>query len=84
MPWVFAGIDDEQLTAGEWEHIYLLVNMAGLPHPEAMIEPAHCPTCRNVIAAVILGREDGVTAEVIQAVTSMPVGDLIDAFVPGE
>ncbi len=84
MGWTFLGeIDEESLTAGEWERVYLLVNQFGLPHREVEIVPAHCPTCRNAIGTVLLEREtDGV--EAAKAITSMPAMALIDAFIPEE
>lgn len=41
---------EDDLTTGEWEHLYLLVNRLGLPHTELEIHPLHCPTCRSAIA----------------------------------
>ena len=41
---------EDDLTTGEWEHLYLLVNRLGLPHTELEIDPLHCPTCRSAIA----------------------------------
>lgn len=84
MGWTFLGeVDEESLTAGEWEHIYLLVNQLGLPHSESAIDPTHCPTCRNVIAAVILSRE-GSLEEASRAVAAMPAVAAVDAFMPEE
>lgn len=80
MGWTFLEeAAEESLTAGEWEQVYLFVNQAGLPHAERFIDPAHCPTCRNAIAAVLVARETD-QESAIEAVTSMPAVALIDAF----
>lgn len=80
--WTFLGeAEEESITAGEWERIYLLVNLFGLPHAEVDIDPAHCPTCRNVHAVVLLERETSFD-EAAVAVSAMPTVALIDAFLP--
>jgi hypothetical protein len=44
----------EDITAGEWEALYLFVNRGGLPHAETDIRPLHCPSCRNAIPLIAL------------------------------
>lgn len=80
--WTFLGeAEEESLTAGEWERIYLLVNLFGLGHAEVDIDPAHCPTCRNVIASVLVAREAPIE-EALAAVAQMPASAAVDAFLP--
>lgn len=82
MGWTFLGeVEEESLTAGEWERIYLLVNQFGLRHREVEIDPTHCPTCRNVHAAVLLTRETSFD-DAVEAVALMPAASLVDAFMP--
>lgn len=79
MPWTFLGeVEEESLTAGEWQSIYLLANR-GLPHAEIDVDPLHCPTCRIAHAVVLCARESPL-AEAMTAVLAMPATALIDAF----
>lgn len=41
---------EADLTVGEWEHIFILVNRMGVVHGELDIDPLHCPVCRSAIA----------------------------------
>lgn len=80
MGWTFLGeIEEESLTAGEWERIYLLVNQLGLPHMEAELDPTHCPTCR-IAHAVVMVERDAASDEAFSAVVSMPADALVTAF----
>lgn len=81
MAWSFAGVEEETITAGEWERIYLLVNVAGLPHAEVDVDPAHCPTCRNAHAIVCLARE-GDWDDAVASVSAFPAHLLVEQFLP--
>lgn len=54
MGWIYERdghhLAETDLTVGEWEHIYILVNRLGVPHSEVDIDPLHCPVCRSAIA----------------------------------
>lgn len=76
-----ASIDESQITAGEWEYIFLLVNRLGLPHEEREIRPTHCPTCRNAIAVAVLVARGGVDEDVAMArIASVDRQVLVDAM----
>jgi hypothetical protein len=84
MGWSFlaAEANEESLTAGEWEQVFLLANR-GVPHREAEIDPTHCPTCRIAIAVAFLMRETTLV-DAVAAVAAMPNLALIDAFLSEE
>jgi hypothetical protein len=54
MGWIYERdghrLAEDDLTTGEWEHLYILVNRLGVPHREIDISPLHCPVCRSAIA----------------------------------
>lgn len=54
MGWIYERdghrLAEDDLTVGEWEHIFILVNGMGVPHSEVDIDPRHCPVCRSAIA----------------------------------
>lgn len=84
-PWVCTlvtpSLDEDELTAGQQEQIFLLAN-SGLPHNEMWIHPAHCPSCRNAIAVVALcaaGEQLEVAATQVRGMLAV---DLLDSFVP--
>ncbi len=79
MGWVFLDeVDEDSLTAAEWERIYVLANQ-GLPHAEVDVDPLHCPSCRIAHAVTLVGRETTL-AEALRAVLAMPAVALVDAF----
>lgn len=72
---------EDELTNGEHEGLFLLVN-SGIPHTEAQISPAHCPTCRNAILIVALGRA-GIPIEAArELVAGMTREEAINCFIP--
>lgn len=82
MGWTFLGeVEEESLTAAEWERVFLMVNAFGLPHLESQVDYLHCPSCRIAIAAVLVARESTLD-EAVSAVGAMPALALVDAFVP--
>lgn len=75
---------DDDLNAGQWEQLYLLVNN-GLPHDEQDIRPGHCPTCRNAIVVSTLVLRAEITLELASArVFNMTRGDVVSCFVPAD
>lgn len=83
MGWIYsyrdARLDENELTAGAWEQIFLVANQ-GLPHAESEIAPAHCPTCRCAIGVVahMLAGDDLATAS--EVVAGMSLLEQIQAF----
>lgn len=73
----------DDLNAGEWEQLYILVNQVGLPHDEMDIRPSHCPTCRNLIVAATLARAHSLTLELAcEQVSMMSRDEVLDTFLP--
>lgn len=72
---------EDDLTTGEWEHLYILVNRLGIPHREVDIDPLHCPVCRSAIAiqaALNAGIPNIETAAAL--LVDLPRGALPSAF----
>lgn len=76
-------LDSDELTSGEWESIFVRVQMGGMRHGELEIHPLHCPTCRNSIAMVLLEVRTGIDmVTAARVVGAMPRAALLDAVQP--
>ncbi len=87
MGWTFSldgvELEEEDLTAGQLEHLFLLVN-SEIRHVEAEIGAGpfgHCPVCRVAIGSVALGTR-GIPADAAAlTIREVLATELAEAFV---
>lgn len=88
MGWTFSldGVElaEEDLTAGQLERLFLLVN-SEITHTEDLIGQgafAHCPVCRVAIGTVALGTQ-GIPIDAASAtIREVSASELAEAFLP--